>query len=93
MRATKSSGDQDIYYFPSNVWNSSITTNGVQVRLDAEDWIYVPQGTNMSLVCRFKAVVSSSGTLWVRNNGSGTEFSYGHVEGYFTYVTSPRLVA
>ena len=86
-------GDQDIYYFPSNVWNSSISTNGVQVRLDAEDWIYIPQGTNMSLVCRFKAVVSSSGTLWVRNNYNGTNFNYGQVEGYFTYVTSPKLVA
>lgn len=83
-----SSGDYDSYHFPSSTWDA--TTGGINISLAAEDWIYIPAGTNMSRCVRFKAYINTN--IWVRNDYSGTSFNRGHVEGYLVYVTSPKMI-
>ena len=83
-----STSDQDSFYFPSSTWDA--TTGGVSITLPADEWIYIPAGTNMSRCVRFKAYINSN--IWVRNDYSGTSFNRGHVEGYLVYVTSPKMI-
>ena len=83
-----STGIYDSFYFPSSTWDA--TTGGVSITLPADEWIYIPAGTNMSRCVRFKAYINSN--IWVRNDYSGTSFNRGHVEGYLVYVTSPKMI-
>ena len=79
-----SSGDQDLYYFPS-AGTMSLNPSGIKIVLPESDWILIPAGTNMATVLRFKYYVND--TLWIRNDYNGTLFNYSQINGYLMYIT------
>lgn len=79
----------DSYGFPASAsYNSS--SGGIRVVLAADDWIYIPEGTNISQCVRFKYYVNN--TIWVIDEASGTSYHESEIDGYLTYIQKPLVV-
>ena len=81
-----SSGIYDSYGFPASPGYDS-STGGIRVSLTADNWIYIPEGTNMSQVVRFKYYVNSQ--IDVIDEYSGTSYHESQIDGYITYIQQP----
>ena len=81
--------------------NSSTTQKGLRIVLDSKDWVYVPAGTNMDHIVRFKYNIkaahsggtSTSRVLMVLDEkvgpSNGPTYCESKLEGYVTYVQYP----
>ena len=81
--------------------NSSPTQKGLRIVLDSKDWVYVPAGTNMDHIVRFKYNIkaahsggsNTSRVLMVLDEKvgptSGPTYCESKLEGYVTYVQYP----
>ena len=84
-----SSGNYDSYGFPASTGYDS-STGGIRLSFTANNWIYIPEGTNMSQVVRFKYYVDSQ--IDVIDVYSGTSHHESQIEGYITYIQQPIAI-
>jgi len=83
------SGNYDSYGFPASTGYDS-STGGIRLSFTANNWIYIPEGTNMSQVVRFKYYVNSQ--IDVIDVYSGTSHHESQIEGYITYIQQPIAI-
>ncbi len=79
----------DSYGFPASASYDS-SSGGIRVVLAPDDWIYIPEGTNISQCVRFKYYVNDK--IWVINESSGTSYHESEIDGYLTYIQKPLIV-
>jgi cytoskeletal protein CcmA (bactofilin family) len=88
-RLGNANSGSDSYGFPASASYDS-STGGIRIVLAPDDWIYIPEGTNISQCVRFKYYVNDK--IWVIDEASATSYHESQIDGYLTYIQKPLVV-